>query len=245
MTNKNENPSDSTDSRAEAKARMAVTTLEKSGEQFVSGVGAATVVITLMIILRVFALSGWEWEDARDIVTTINIGDVPSIIIDTVYSMPVVSAFIVAVGGPLVAALTLRRWRRKGRVDPVHLVLLVLIVAAAISLLYSFAFWWMLALLILITFALLMVLSSRAPGRVRRAGNAVVTHTIFACVGLELIVAAFAPTPWMQREMITLNSGTTIDCYVLEVESGFVKILDQDRHVQVLISGDIASRTIR
>ncbi|MDN5820573.1 MAG: hypothetical protein L0H39_03700, partial [Brachybacterium sp.] len=56
-------------------------------------------------------------------------------------------------------------------------------------------------------------------------------------------VAAFSSTPWIERENIELGSGEVVQGYVLEVESGFVKVLDEDRQVRIIISGDIASRS--
>ncbi|ACU86433.1 hypothetical protein Bfae_26600 [Brachybacterium faecium DSM 4810] len=43
---------------------------------------------------------------------------------------------------------------------------------------------------------------------------------------------------------ISLGSGETIEGYVLEAKSGFVKILDEERDVRIVLSGDIASREI-
>ncbi|ATG51000.1 hypothetical protein CFK38_05225 [Brachybacterium vulturis] len=208
-----------------------------------NGLGITTVTITLLIILRIFSLAQWDWEVAGTILATIDLSDIPSVIVSTIYTEPLVTSIIVAAAGPLIVMFTIRDFRRHRRVSFGPLILIALLIAAGASLLITFRSWWMIVVALAVVAAGIAMLHPGAPPKVRRVGNAVVSRAIVACIVLELFVAAFSSTPWIERESIVLSSGEVVQGYVLEVESGFVKVLDEDRQVRVIISGDIASRS--
>ncbi|MDN5899905.1 MAG: hypothetical protein L0H74_07545, partial [Brachybacterium sp.] len=82
-----------------------------------NGLGITTVTITLLIILRIFSLAQWDWEVAGTILATIDLSDIPSVIVSTIYTEPLVSSIIVAAAGPLIVMFTIRDFRRHRRVS--------------------------------------------------------------------------------------------------------------------------------
>lgn len=215
----------------------------RSSSSRANGLGITTVTITLLIILRIFSLAQWDWEVAGTILATIDLSDIPSVIISTIYTEPLVSSIIVAVAGPLIVMFTIRDFRRHRRVSVGPVILIALLIAAGASLLITFHSWWMIVVTVAVVGAGIAMLHPGAPPTVRRVGNVIVSRAVVGCIVLELLAAAFSSTPWMERENIELSSGEVVHGYVLEVESGFVKVLDEDRQVRVIISGDIASRS--
>lgn len=215
----------------------------RSSSSRANGLGITTVTITLLIILRIFSLAQWDWEVAGTILATIDLSDIPSVIISTIYTEPLVSSIIVSVAGPLIVMFTIRDFRRHRRVSFGPVILIALLIAAGASLLITFRSWWMVVVTVAVVGAGIAMLHPGAPPTVRRVGNVIVSRAIVGCIVLELLAAAFSSTPWMERENIVLSSGEVVHGYVLEVESGFVKVLDEDRQVRVIISGDIASRS--
>jgi hypothetical protein len=79
-----------------------------------SGAGLTTFAVTLLIILRVFALAQWRWDTAGAIMATVNLGDIPSVV-SSIYAEPLISAFIVAAGAPILLAFTLHDLRGRRR----------------------------------------------------------------------------------------------------------------------------------
>ncbi|SLM99239.1 hypothetical protein FM106_17085 [Brachybacterium faecium] len=209
-----------------------------------SGAGVTTFAVTLLIILRVFALAQWRWDTAGAIMATVNLGGIPSVVVSSIHAEPLISAFIVAAGAPVVLAFTLHDLRGRRRFLVGGTLFTLLLGAAGISLLVTYRWWWILPVAVAVYIASISLLRPGAPDGARRAGRLIVPGAIAVCVALQLFVAAFSSTPWIEREAISVSSGETIEGYVLEVKSGFVKILDEERDVRIVLSGDIASREI-
>ncbi|MDN5820856.1 MAG: hypothetical protein L0H39_05135, partial [Brachybacterium sp.] len=154
-----------------------------------NGLGITTVTITLLIILRIFSLAQWDWEVAGTILATIDLSDIPSVIVSTIYTEPLVSSIIVAAAGPLIVMFTIRDFRRHRRVSFGPVILIALLIAAGASLLITFRSWWMLVVALAVVAAGIAMLHPAAPPKVRRVGNVIVSRAIVGCIVLELFVA--------------------------------------------------------
>lgn len=165
--------------------------------------------------------------------------------LDTIYSEPVASAIIVSVAGPLVAAFAIEIARHRQRASLVQGIIVALFLAAGFSLLVTFHLWWMIGVAVIVSIGVAAGLNPRSPKIVRSIATFAISRAIAACLILELVVAAFSSHPWMEREIIVLSSGDRVDCFPLEVQSGYIKVLNTgDREVRILITKDVVSREL-
>ncbi len=204
--------------------------------------GLTAGVAGLFLLLRLLAVSAWDWETASEVLETINVDDSISILFGTLFAVPVVAGILVSVLLPLAAFDLIRLRARSGSVLG-QMLLVVVLVVTAIALLKTFGYLWLPAAT-LIVFGLIAVHERvrRTPGErdillivVKRVGA-------MALVAL-LVLAAAVRTPWTPEEKITTKSGVMTG-YVLSAEPGFLKVLTADtRELVIVPSGDVGSRT--
>lgn len=81
-------------------------------------------------------------------------------------------------------------------------------------------------------------------GRRRAFITTVLRATGVLSVACALVLSIVVDTPWMLREQIT-TADKTIDGYVLETPSGFLKVLNEEpRQVEIIPSDEVTGRTI-
>ncbi len=200
---------------------------------------SSTVWVFAFLILRIFAVSGYNWETAFLVSTTISLNDGLAIIFGSLMAGHLLVALLLVVVLPLlvVALLWGSRARRlvMGLSVTVALVILVTITA-------SFRSWWLpvVVVAVLISFALIRRLPPEHP--VRRVWWAVVVRATQVAGAAVLVLAAFLQTPWVPHEKIETTEGT-ISGYVMSVDSGYLNVLTDDHAFLILLSGDVISRT--
>ncbi|MGV8846692.1 hypothetical protein [Tessaracoccus sp.] len=200
---------------------------------------SSTVWVFAFLILRIFAVSGYNWETAFLVSTTISLNDGLAIIFGSLMAGHLLVALLLVVVLPLlvVALLWGPRARRlvMGLSVTVALVILVTITA-------SFRSWWLpvVVVAVLISFALIRRLPPEHP--VRRAWWAVVVRASQVAGAAVLVLAAFLQTPWVPHEKIE-TTESTISGYVMSVDPGYLNVLTDDHAFLILPSGDVISRT--
>jgi hypothetical protein len=205
-------------------------------------IGLTAGVAGLFLLLRLFAVSNWDWHTAADVVESVDPDDAVSILFGTLVAIPTVTAALVAVLLP-VAFFDLVRPRRAGprwRWDRVMLV--AALVVTCVALVKTFHDWWMPVAELAVSAVLVAewVLWRHSRGRqvVRW-----VTHKIGAAALVAfLVLAAVVQTPWTPEERIVTRNGV-LDGYVLKVESGYLKVLTAaDRRFVIVNRSDVKSR---
>lgn len=206
------------------------------------GGGITMGVVALMVLLRLFAVAGWNWHRAAPIAETIDIGDVATIAVGTVFEQPILTGLVVMVAFPLMLDQLIWRTAR----DPDRRIVFSLLIlgelVVAIALVGSMHQWWLPLGAVFITGALVVaeLLGQHPLGR--RLVHLTVRGLGVAAVASSLFLTATVSTPWTPRETITTNTGV-IDGYVVETSPDFLKVIVRDRQEMIIVpSSDVVSR---
>lgn len=190
------------------------------------------------LVLRIFAVSGYNWDTAFAVSTTLRLNDGVSLVFGSLMGGHLLAAMLLTWVLPLLVAASL--WGRRGS-RPVLMLLAALGLVMLVALTISFHAWWLppASAAVLGTFAL----SHRLPPqhRLRRSASAALTSVGWVSGIAVLVVAALVPTPWVPQEQIRTTEGT-ITGYVLSVDSGYLNVLTDQHKFVILISSDVLSR---
>lgn len=190
------------------------------------------------LVLRIFAVSGYDWSTAFKVSSTINLSEGPALLFGSLMAAHDLMAVLLILMVPLFIATYI--WTPRGRRPVVMLAGAVHLVALASHVL-SFASWWILpgAALVLILFWFVHRLSPEH--RLHRVLTAAMTRVGSIAAVAVLLVAALTHTPWVPREDIDTSDGT-ITGYVLSVDSGYLNVLTTDHEFVIIIGSDVISR---
>ncbi|MER8046000.1 hypothetical protein [Streptomyces sp. NPDC094032] len=217
-----------------------------------------TTAVFLFLILRLFAVAGYDWHTAFAVLHTLDLDDGISIVLGTVMASSLAAALFLALLVPVAvfrlvlslrAAGEERRERERsglpaGRPDLEGVTLLVIALAAVAAYVWSFKAWWLpVAAALVGALFFSIAYGMKSTGFLRTAALWAGRHLGALMVGALLIGAATVSTPWVPLERIALTDGQQIRGYVMEAEPGFLKVLtDHDREFLILNDGDVASR---
>lgn len=201
-------------------------------------------ILAVIVLLRLIAVSGWSWHTAAAVAETIEISDVTTIGLGTVFEQPILSGIIVAVIVPFAMIRLIRRIR--GGVEAAIAPALVLVAASmtGLMLIMSRHQWWLpvisVAGLVGLVVGERMVAQDVWQPRIR-----LTVHLLMAVmVSISLVLAAVVPTPWVPREHIVTTQGEFAG-YVLETEAGFLKVLVREDHELLIIpTSEVLSRQV-
>lgn len=212
--------------------------------QLVGGLGLSGGVAALFLLLRLMAVSDWNWKTAGAIADTVDFGDAISLIFGTLLAQPVSTAILATILLPLVVIGFVWPPRGRSRARMLPLLLALPLVAVTFALVWTFHYWWLIASNLAITGALVYLRIGWKHGLVHR----VVVFAVGSIGGLTVIaslaLATLVDTPWIVQERIDTNDGA-VTGYVLDTSSGFVTVLtEEERQVIIVKSDDIAQRTI-
>ncbi|GAA1324062.1 hypothetical protein ACFSWE_13935 [Leucobacter albus] len=205
--------------------------------------GTTAGIATLFLLLRLLAVSEWNWNTAGAIADSLDFGDALPIAFGTLFARPELTGFLVALLLPF--ALVRALWPLSGHGTPSlsGVLAAIALVTVAVVWVRTFNSWW-----VVIGAAVLAALLAAARLIWRRGvGRTVVIGVlrsagVLAVVGL-LGLAVVVDTPWMSKERLATADGP-LDGWVLEVQPGFVKLLTEERDVHVLLTGDIVEREL-
>ena len=204
-------------------------------------VGAGTYAAALafaFLILRVFAVSGYNWDTAFLVSTTLGLDDGLALLFGSLMAGHLLVGILLVVMLPLMVATYL--WAPAGHRSAMALPALIgLIMMAALTI--SFMWWW-LPLGSAALLALFGLVRRRPESTVLRRASSAVMSRVGMLAGIAvLMVAALIQTPWVPLERIETADGTLM-AYVLSVDSGYLNVLTQDHEFKILISADVLSR---
>ncbi|MCX5201311.1 hypothetical protein OG897_07565 [Streptomyces sp. NBC_00237] len=245
------------------RARAAEARDEGKGERGWSSGLTLTTAAFLFLLLRLFAVSGYQWHTAFAVLHTLDLDDSIGIVLGTVLADAAVAAVLLAVllpaflfrvvGGFLLSA----RLREEGRTDPrtgrwdlAGIGLLAIAVAGMTAYVLSFHRWWLLLVSLGVTALMvgLGALARRAHGQVGEASRWAGRHLMGLVLGVAIVAmllsAALVRTPWMPLERIEVKGlPKALHGYVLEAEPGFLKVLtEREREFLILRDGEVESR---
>jgi O-antigen ligase len=191
------------------------------------------------VMLRVFAVSGYRWDTAFVVSTTLTVTNGLTMLLGSLLAEHLLTAALVGCLMPLLVADYL--WG-DGRRRTSVLLVAALALATSLAVVLSFGLWWLPLAAVAVFGVLAMVRRSPPQSFLRRLLVALLARvSVVAGVGV-LLIAAFGQTPWVPLERIQTTSGT-VDGYVLSVDPGYLNVLTTDHRVEILISADVVSRS--
>ncbi len=199
---------------------------------------SSTVWVFAFLILRIFAVSGYSWETAFLVSTTISLNDGLAILFGSLMAGHLLVAILLVFLLPLLVAALV--WEPKAR-RLVMVVSTTVAVVILVTITASFSSWWLplAAVAVLVSFGLIRRLPADNP--VRRVWWAVVARASGVAAAAALVIAAFLTTPWVPHEVIETTDGT-INGHVMSVDSGYLNVLTDDHEFIIVISSDVISR---
>lgn len=203
---------------------------------FISTAAYAAALGFAFLVLRIFAVAGYDWDTAFAVSTTLGLDDGLAIVFGSLMAGHLLTSILLICVLPLLLASFL--WGPRQH-RPVVILLAALGLVVLVALTVSFRSWWLPPVAAGIFGALALI--RRFPG-LRRASAAVFAHSGRVAGVALLLLAAVVFTPWVPEEHIRTADGT-VTGYVLSVDSGYLNVLTADREFLVLISSDVRSRT--
>ena len=199
---------------------------------------SSTVWVFAFLILRIFAVSGYSWDTAFLVSTTISLNDGLAILFGSLMAGHVLVEILLALVLPLLVAGTM--WGPRNQ-RPAMLLTATVSAVILVTLTASFRNWWLPVVAGVVLAALMLVRRLPSGRRLRRGVSAVVVRASGVAAAAVLVIAAFQQTPWVPHEEIGTTDGT-VHGYVLSVDSGYLNVLTDDREFVILLSGDVTAR---
>lgn len=199
----------------------------------------ATAALLGFVILRIFAVSAYDWETAFLVSTALSLDDGISLLFGSLMAGQLLTAILLAVVMPLLIAGIL--WAPRNQ-RPVLVLLAVLSLVLVLGLTLRSRFWWLLPAIALIFGLLTLIRRLAVQHRLRKTATTAVARVGWLVPIALLVVAAFVQTPWVPQERIDTQQGVIIG-YVLSVEPGFLNVLTDQNEFMIIVSGDVISRS--
>lgn len=207
-------------------------------------VGTTAGIATLFLLLRLLAVSEWNWGTAGAVADSFDFGDALPIAFGTLFARPELTGALIALLLPL--ALLHVLWPIGGRVGLPSLgrvVAAVALVTIAYVWIRTFHSWWV----GIGALALGGVLVAARLIWTRGVGHRIIAGIMRSVGGIAvigvLLLAVLVDTPWVSKERLETGGGA-LEGWVLEVQPGFLKVLTEQREVEILPTADVSSRRI-
>lgn len=194
----------------------------------------------LFLVLRLLAVTRYDWPTAFSVINSINIDDAPGVVVGTLMADVQISAAALIVLLPLAIVHQLRLGR--GPRTAGGLSWLITCAVFAIALTITFRAWWFVVTLAAVTALLAFLLWGPKREFGHRAAQWLVHKMAGVSVAAALVVAATVTTPWVPLERITTRQGT-LEGYVLDTPSGYLEVLTEPgRRTTILESSEVENR---
>ncbi len=230
-----------TANNAEGTARMPAPASTDRGEgprRYAGALAPATAVGFVFLILRIFAVSGYDWNTAFAVSTTLSLSDGLALLFGSLMAgHELVQVLLVAVL-PLLIATYL--WSSGGRRAAV-LLAATLGSVTLVALTASFRLWWLPLATAAVFGAFALIRRLPEKHRLRRLFSLAMASVGAVAAVAVLLVAAFVQTPWVPLEQIKTTHGP-LTGYVLSVDSGYLNVLTDNHEFVILNSSDVISR---
>lgn len=216
----------------------------KIGSLLLRGGTISVGILAVVVLLRLIAVSGWNWHTAAAVAETIEISDVATIGLGTVFEQPLLTGVVMAIIVPFALVRLVSRGRTGLEAAIAPALLLVASVVTGLMLIISRHQWWLPIIAVCVLIGL--VVGERFVARqVWQPRIRMTIHiTAAVVVGITLLLAAIVPTPWVPRERIVTQRGA-FEGYVLDAQPGFLKVLVRENHELLIVpTPQIVSRRI-
>jgi hypothetical protein len=207
------------------------------------GGGLSAGAATLFLLLRLMAISHWNWHTAFAVADVVDFSDTIAIVFGTLFAQPVYTSILLMWLLPLTVIQLVWPIRNQRRHVLSNLMLLAAFAACTVALVATFNDWWLLvgATLVAVAFVAVRLVWRRGSAR-KGVVLALRSARIMAAVA-ALLLAAVVTTPWTPLEHIRTKSGA-MDGYVMKVESGYLRVLtNHGRELKIVPRDEVISRS--
>ncbi|MFE1393423.1 hypothetical protein ACFW3Z_11140 [Nocardiopsis alba] len=209
------------------------------GHVWSAGITAAGAAL-MFILLRLMAVTHYDWPTAFGLADAIDFGDAITIVVGTFLGAELFTLWLLAFFLPLSAAGHLRHFRQGRRSPGSLLVVLALTVVFAAAVL-SFSAWP--ALVAALVWLAFLVAVDLREGPVRVFVHRLLTRIGILAMGAVMLGAALVDEVWAPEERIEMGDEV-IHAYVVQNGSQFLTVLTADtREKRILLSSKVTSRT--
>jgi len=172
------------------------------------------------LVVRLFAISGYNWDTAFLVSTTLGLEDGLRILFGSFMTARLVVAPLLVTLLPLLAGLAL---------------------TTLTSLTLSYRAWWLLPATAAVFGVLVLIHGRQAGAPLRRLLAATIERIGWVVAIGALGVALATQTPWVPRERIETTNGR-ITGYVMSVDPGYLNVLTDDHNFVIVLTSDVISR---
>ena len=192
----------------------------------------------VFLILRIFAVSGYDWNTAFAVSTTLSLSDGLALVFGSLMAGHFLVQILLVGVLPLLLATYL--WAEGGHRASI-LLTTTLAVVTLLALTISFKIWWLPPATAAVFVAFVLIRRLSLKHWLRRMFTLAMASVGWVAGVALLLVAAFVQTPWVPQEQIKTTTGTVIG-YVLSVDSGYLNVLTDGHEFVILNSADVLSR---
>jgi len=221
-----------------------VTTAPEKTESAKSHAGSTlTSAAVLFVLLRLLAVSHYDWHTAFALLHTLELDDAPGLFLGTFMADTRISSVLLIVLLPFTVLYLLATRADRSRVQLGGVLLLVVLAAMLISHVLTYHYWWVPAGAAALAVVLVLLERAHRHPRLRGPITFLLKRSGVLVVATALVVAAVVATPWVPLERVATTSGTH-DYYVVETSPGFLKVLGAEhREFMILRDDEVVSRT--
>lgn len=190
------------------------------------------------LILRIFAVSGYDWDTAFAVSTTLGLDDGLSLMFGSLMAGHLLTSILLIVVVPFLIAA--RLWGPRHH-RPVTTLLTTLSLVILLALTVSFDGWWLPLATVASVAVLALIRRLPRTSRLRHVSMQVLARTSWVAGLAVLIVAAFVATPWVPHEVITTTQDT-VTGYVLSVDPGYLNVITDEHEFVIILGSEVRSR---
>lgn len=191
---------------------------------------ALTGAAVLFVLLRLLAVSHYNWHTAFALLHTLELDDAPGLFLGTFMADDRISTALLMIVTPATFYFYFRTRKDPERANTTALLTAIVLTALMVSHTLTYHRWWLAPAAAAIGAAMFLAI---------RNARWLLRWFAWLLAGTALAVAAIVSTPWVPKERI---NGAE-DVYVFETSPGFLKVLKaQDREFTILRTEDVRKR---
>ncbi|WP_229813342.1 hypothetical protein [Lentzea flava] len=191
---------------------------------------ALTGAAVLFVLLRLLAVSHYDWHTAFALLHTLELDDAPGLFLGTFMADDRISTVLLMIVTPATFFFYFRTRKDPERAGITALLAAIVLIALMVSHTLTYHRWWLAPAAVAIGAAMFLAI---------RNARWLLHWFAFLLAGTALAVAAIVSTPWVPKERI----NDAQDVYVFETSPGFLKVLKaQDREFTILRTEDVRTR---
>ncbi|MFD5827362.1 hypothetical protein [Lentzea sp. NPDC060358] len=191
---------------------------------------ALTGAAVLFVLLRLLAVSHYDWHTAFALLHTLELDDAPGLFLGTFMADDRISTVLLMVVTPATFFYYVRTRKEPDHAHATPLLALIVLAALMVSHTLTYHRWWIAPGAVVIGAAMVLAI---------RNARWLLQWFAWILAGTALAVAAVVSTPWVPKERIN-DEG---EVYIFETSPGFLKVLDaRDREFRILRTEDVRKR---